>query len=251
MIAAALPEDEVHRLDALHSLELLDSPADADFDAVVQLAQALFQVPICLISLIDQDRQWFKACIGLDDSETSREVSFCAHAILQPANVFVVLDATQDQRFHDNPLVSGAPHIRFYAGAPILLPSGYPIGTVCIIDSVSRSDFGPEAMRQLKALADVALNAISLRALRGQLDLARAIVDRHQVLLQATRQPVALADAAGQVQDCNLAFEALNLEAEAWLPDAAHAEDGIYILPQGRFRILRDAEGFILIGLPS
>ncbi|MBT8496186.1 MAG: GAF domain-containing protein [Deltaproteobacteria bacterium] len=132
-----IPDDERARIQALHSLELLDTPPEERFDRITRIARAVFKVPIALVSLVDEDRQWFKARAGLDAAQTSREVSFCGHAILA-SGVFVVEDALEDERFADNPLVTGPPHVRFYAGAPIPAREGSSLGTLCIIDTKPR-----------------------------------------------------------------------------------------------------------------
>lgn len=133
MLTAPLPADEAPRLAALRALLILDTPPEQRFDRIVAFAAAEFEVPIALISLVDAERQWFKARVGLDACETARGVSFCGHAILSP-EVLVIEDAQRDPRFADNPLVVGPPHIRFYAGAPLQLPGGARIGTLCLID---------------------------------------------------------------------------------------------------------------------
>jgi len=137
MLPAPIPADESRRLSALRDLLILDTPPEARFDRIAQFACAEFDAPIVLVSLVDRDRQWFKARVGLDACETERAVSFCGHAILQPG-VLVVEDARRDARFADNPLVTGAPSIRFYAGAPLVLASGAAVGTLCLIDTVPR-----------------------------------------------------------------------------------------------------------------
>ncbi|HEY0064648.1 MAG TPA: GAF domain-containing protein [Telluria sp.] len=138
MLIPATPPNESERLAALYELLLLDTPPEQRFDTIVEFAASEFEVPICLISLIDHDRQWFKSRLGLEACSTPRDISFCAHAILQP-EIMVVPDALADERFFDNPLVTSEPHIRFYAGAPLTLPSGQPIGTLCIIDIKPRT----------------------------------------------------------------------------------------------------------------
>ncbi|SFF77620.1 GAF domain-containing protein [Duganella sp. CF458] len=138
MIPAPTPSNEAERLAALYALLLLDTPPEERFDKIVAFAAEEFEVPIALISLLDTDRQWFKAAIGLGATcETGRDISFCGHAIMR-AEILVVEDALLDQRFADNPLVTGAPHIRFYAGAPLILSNGYALGTLCIIDTRPR-----------------------------------------------------------------------------------------------------------------
>ncbi len=135
-----IPANEEERLRALAEYNLMDSPPEEDFDRLVGLAARLFNVPIVLISLLARDRQFFKARVGLDVCETSRDVSFCAHAILQDDILFIP-DATKDPRFASNPLVLGPPFIRFYAGKPLAAPKGEKVGTVCLIDSEPHAEF--------------------------------------------------------------------------------------------------------------
>ena len=137
MLKPPLPLNETQRLLSLHALQILDSPQEERYDRITRLAQRVFNVDICLISLVDEGRQWFKSKQGLDACETSREISFCGHAILDN-EVLIVSDAAADPRFLDNPLVIGAPHIRFYAGCPIKAPGGERIGTLCLIDPAPR-----------------------------------------------------------------------------------------------------------------
>jgi GAF domain-containing protein len=138
MQAPALPDNETERLAALYALLILDTPPEQRFDKIVDFAASEFDVPIALLSLIDRERQWFKASIGLDVCETGRDISFCGHAILA-RDIMVVPDALEDPRFADNPLVTGEPGIRFYAGAPLVLPSGAALGTLCLIDRRPRT----------------------------------------------------------------------------------------------------------------
>ena len=138
MTPAPIPDDDDERLQALHALLILDTPPEARFDRIVDFAATEFDMPIVLVSLVDRSRQWFKARVGLDVCETDRESSFCGHAIVEAA-LFVVEDALADARFVDNPLVVGDPKIRFYARAPLQLPKGRIVGTLCLIDQAPRT----------------------------------------------------------------------------------------------------------------
>lgn len=138
MILAPIPENEADRLAVLHRLLLLDTPPEERFDRIVAFAAEEFDVPFALISLVDSDRQWFKAKIGLGVCETPRGTSFCGHAILSH-EVMVVPNAILDERFFDNPMVIGEPHIRFYAGAPLELEHGKRVGTLCLIDTLPKT----------------------------------------------------------------------------------------------------------------
>lgn len=132
MLTPPIPANEDERLSGLQSLNILDTAFEERFDRITRLAKHLFGVPIVLISLIDENRQWFKSCEGLQVRETPRDISFCAHAI-NDVDVMMISDATQDKRFHDNPLVTGEPNIRFYAGCPIRV-NNHVVGTFCLID---------------------------------------------------------------------------------------------------------------------
>lgn len=137
MKIANLPPDEKERLETVRALKILDSGAEERYDRITRLAQRLFDVPIAAFTIIDENRQWFKSKQGLDGTETSRDVAFCAHTILQN-NSMVVPDTLQDDRFQDNPLVTAAPNIRFYAGHPVHAPNMNKIGSLCIIDKKPR-----------------------------------------------------------------------------------------------------------------
>lgn len=162
----AYPINEKSRLKNLHSLSILDTPAEERFDRLTRLAKTIFNVPIALVSLIDANRQWFKSCFGLDVRETPRDISFCGHAILGN-DCFVIPDATLDERFADNPLVTGEPNIRFYAGCPLQYLDGSQLGTLCIIDTKPRNLNEEEliALNDLAELAEHELVAIQLATL--------------------------------------------------------------------------------------
>jgi|TARA_B110000967_G_scaffold30697_1_gene28960 diguanylate cyclase (GGDEF)-like protein len=160
------PHDEVARLETLRSLDVLDTPQEERFDRLTRMAKRLFNVPIALVSLVDENRQWFKSCVGLPVSETPRDISFCGHAILGEG-VFIIPDATADDRFHDNPLVIDDPNIRFYAGCPLRALNGGQMGTLCIIDDKPR-DFDEHdlsALKDLAAMAEQELAALQLAVL--------------------------------------------------------------------------------------
>ena len=164
--AGAVPappyHDEAGRLAVLRGYGMLDSPPEADFDDIVFLASHICGAPMALVSLVDEDRQWFKAKVGTEIDETSRDVAFCAHAILEPGDILVVPDALDDPRFATNPLVRDEPRIRFYAGAPLVSPEGMPLGTLCVFDHVPRA-LSAAQTRALGALAREVVVHLELR----------------------------------------------------------------------------------------
>ena len=164
-----IPLNEAERLQVLRQLCLLDTPADPAFDGLTALAAQTFDAPIALVSLIDERRQWFKSRVGLGPQETPREQAFCAYAIHRPEPL-VVLDARLDERFVDNPLVTGAPHIRFYAGAPLITREGMSLGTLCIIDTEPRAEFGDRERSMLQHIAALVLTRIETLNTIGYVD---------------------------------------------------------------------------------
>lgn len=161
MTPAPLPADEDERLSALRALLLLDTPPEERFDRLARFVAEQLDVPIALLTLVDGQRQWFKARVGIDATETPRDISFCGHAIMKN-DLFIVEDASRDPRFSDNPLVTGDPHIRFYAGAPLSAPGGHRIGTLCVIDTVPRT-LGPVELSILDALRRLANETVAGR----------------------------------------------------------------------------------------
>lgn len=157
------PGNESARLASLHGLGILDTSPDERFDRITRIAKRLFGVPIALVSLVDENRQWFKSRQGSDATETPREISFCGHAILS-SDPLVVSDVLEDHRFRDNPLVVGAPKIRFYAGCPVALPDGARVGTLCLIDQLPRvlGEDDEAMLRDLAAIVERELAALQL-----------------------------------------------------------------------------------------
>ncbi|MYM26073.1 diguanylate cyclase [Duganella sp. FT135W] len=155
----SIPENEALRLATLKSLNVLDTPPEERFDRVTRMAKRMFGVPTALVSMVDEDRQWFKSAQGLDATETPRNISFCGHAILGD-DVFLVKNALKDERFADNPLVAGDPNIRFYAGYPLRAGDGQKLGTLCIIDSEPR-EFDQDDAIALRDLASMVENELA------------------------------------------------------------------------------------------
>jgi len=153
------PKNEVQRIKILWQYDVLDTQPEQVFEDFTNLAALICEAPISLISLVDEERQWFKAKVGVSVTETSRDISMCAHAILQK-DLFIVPDATKDARFKNNPLVVSDPKIRFYAGAPLISPEGLALGTLCVIDKVPRelSETQKQALRLLAKIVMAQLN---------------------------------------------------------------------------------------------
>jgi GAF domain-containing protein len=153
---------ETLRLRALEDLKVLDTPSEKQFDDLVELTRLALGTKIAVVSLVHSDRQWFKAKCGLEVDETARDISFCNHAIKQ-SDVFVVANASLDPDFKDNPLVTGAPYVRFYAGAPLITPDGHAIGTLCAIDDEPRFSISEAEIRGMRTLADVVMERLLTR----------------------------------------------------------------------------------------
>src|SRR5437763_16038583 len=173
----AKPVNEEGRIAALEKYAILDTDPEQSFDDLTLLASFVCKTPIALISLIDEDRQWFKSRVGMTASETSRDIAFCSTAILQ-SDVFVVPDALQDERFRNNPLVVSDPHVRFYAGAPLINEDGYALGTHCVVD---------RALRELASEQKKALKALS-RLVLGQLEFRRNLLMLKENINERTRE---------------------------------------------------------------
>ena len=204
MKIAPLPQDEHERLAELKKYGILDTEPEAAFDDMVKLANYICQTPIAAISLVDEHRQWFKAIEGLDAKETSRDVAFCAHAILQNETM-IVPDAQLDERFHDNPLVAGGPNIRFYAGVPLETPDGRHLGTLCVIDRVPRV----LTQEQLKALSTLTNNIMAHLNLRLSHKNIRQYVDELQLaasIFESASEAMIVTDPNNNIITVNPAF---------------------------------------------
>jgi GAF domain-containing protein len=170
---------------------VLDTVPEELFDELTELAARICEAPIALISLVDEKRQWFKSRVGLNVTETSRDISFCAHAINQP-DLFIVPDAALDPRFADNPLVTTDPKIRFYAGAPLVTTDGYALGTLCIIDKVPR-ELRPDQKQALRILARHVVSQLELRRRSSELHVAHETTKELKSEIEKLRQELAKA----------------------------------------------------------
>lgn len=208
MKPALLPIDEIGRLAALERYIALDAPPSTAFDHLTRLTSAIFDVPIALVSMVDVQSQWFKARFGLDVESTSRDISFCAHAILDD-EVFVVLDASLDERFADNPLVTGSPHIRFYAGAPLRTPDGFRIGTLCVIDSQPRAEFTASEQEMLQQLAAIVVDEFELQLTTAELRVRDEELRRYYEVMGASTDFIGIVDPEGALIGLNPAARAM------------------------------------------
>lgn len=214
MQPAPLPANEAQRLATLYSLNILDTPREERFDRITRLTSRLFDVPIVLVSLIDANRQWFKSCQGLEADETSREISFCAHAILDKS-IFIIPDAREDARFADNPAVTGAPNVRFYAGYPLAAADGNLLGTLCIVDCRPRS-FGiaeQQSLRDLGAWVEQELNTGTLSEAYLELQRTRTALQeseaRHRALVESAPEAIITLDEQQRITAWNNAAEGM------------------------------------------
>lgn len=185
---APRPKNEAQRLKVLWQYEVLDTVPEAVFDDLTGLAAHICEAPIALISLVDEKRQWFKSRVGISARQTSRDISFCAHAILKNG-MFIVSDATKDPRFKDNPMVTGRQKIRFYAGVPLRTPDGYALGTLCVLDKKPRK-LRPEQKQALLVLARHVAGQLELRRHAGELTRAREQCERQRVELARAQEKI-------------------------------------------------------------
>jgi len=216
--------DEKARVQALHKYKILDTDPEKAFDDLTILAAHICQTPVALISLIDSDRQWFKSRVGIDVTETPREVSFCAVAIQQP-NLFIVPDATKDPRFSANPFVVSDPKVRFYAGAPFTSSDGLPLGTLCVVDVVPRQ-LTPSQERALLALSRQVQAQFELR--KNLMDLRTALEERDRAEAERDRTIVELQHALDHVQRLSGLLPACSAcKLDVTIPANANAISGV------------------------
>ncbi len=192
---APIPKNEKTRLEVLWQYDVLDTVPEAVFDDLTHLAALICEAPIAMITLLDEKRQWFKSKTGISANETSRDLSFCAHAIMQD-KLFVVPDAANDARFARNALVTDEPKIRFYAGAPLITPDGHALGSLCVMDKVPRM-LRPDQRRALEILSSHVMTQLELR--RRSLELARAKAERESILCDLRQARADLAKARRQL----------------------------------------------------
>lgn len=207
MKLAPIPADDANRLAALRALRVLDTDPDPALDEITRAASDYFGTPIALVSLVDSDRQWFKSRVGLEATETSRDVSFCGHAIMGD-DTFVVGDSGLDVRFADNPLALGAPHVRFYAGQPLNGPGNFKMGTLCIIDDVPH-ELSDGDLRMLRVLGRAAESALSASWEREQRATSQDINDALQEFMDITTSGVITIDEIGTIEEFNSGAEAM------------------------------------------
>jgi len=218
MLSALIPSYDRQRIEALRAYGVLDTAPETDFDDIVRLVASICVVPIAAVTLVDEQRQWFMARVGLAVCQTGRDVAFCAHTVLDPGQLFVVPDAALDPRFADNPLVTGEPYIRFYAGAPLVDKNGFVLGSLCVIDTVPRT----LDSRQLDALATLGrlvVRQLESRKLVVELAEQKAALDRHSI--------VAIADVNGAFTYVNDRFCALLQHSRETLLGPTEVSPGI------------------------
>jgi GAF domain-containing protein len=229
-----LPENETERLAKLRGYEILDSLPEAAYDRITRLAARMFNVPTVLISLIEDERQWFKAKIGIDVQEVPRKISFCAHTICQN-DIFVIENAEQDRTFSCSPFVTGEAHLRFYAGAPLRTPDGMNVGTLAIIDKEPRA-FGEDDKQVLADLAAMVIDTLEMRLLIDKAERAeRRLVDA----MESLPSGFVLYDQDDRLVLCNQRYREL------------YAKSASAIVPGAPFEeIIRKGSNWVSIPMP-
>lgn len=252
MLSYPIPETESARLDALYQYQILDTQDEELFDNITLLASHICQAPISLISLVDKDRQWFKSKHGLSATETARDISICTHAIMEP-ELFIVPDASLDSRFRDTPLIAGDPHIRFYAGAPLVTPQGHAIGSLCVIDR-KPGNLNADQKKALYALSQQVVALLEMR--RTTQELSRHIADKQKVTqeLRTSQQHLELylRKRTTELAKTKLSVEKFNEERDQSVREAAfwkkQYEASAILTNQINFYWIPTQDHFALIG---
>ena len=243
------PDNEAERLRALHRYDILDTASERSYDDLVSIAAAICGMPMGSVSLIDADRQWFKARIGIGDPQTPRDVAFCAHAILSPQDVTVVNDAREDERFRDNPFVQNDPNIRFYAGAPIVTLDGLAMGTLCVMDSKPR-ELEVYQFDALNALSRQVSSMLEMRSLSRALKLQLEDRDwyEHQMHAFQDQLEAHAADLSEQVRQDALT-KLPNRRAFSAALEQAIDSDGrccVAVVDIDHFKVINDTHGHLV-----
>jgi len=233
-----LPLDEAARLDALSRLQILDTAPEQAFDDLTLLATHICQVPMAMVSLVDRDRQWFKSKQGVLVSETTRDIAFCAHAVLHATEVFEVRDARADVRFADNPLVVGSPHVRFYAGAPLVSAGGHALGTLCVLDSVPRS-LSADQIAALQALSRRVVGQLELRSQALELQASEERSSRLLLLADKSRRAL-----LGVLEDEQRAARGLRESEERFRELSDNIQEVFWITDQDTKNLLYISPGY-------
>lgn len=249
MISPDKPANEVLRMEALHRYQILDSDPERSFEDLTTIARAACGTSMAAVTLIDSQRQWFKSIQGTTAAELPRDESMCGHAILRPQEVMVIEDATRDARFHDNPIVTGEPHVRFYAGAPLLTQDGLPMGTLCVFDPQPRQLDAQQAdaltalSRQVMLVMELRRFALDVRQqLLERADYEKLLADYHEVLLAQNADLAAQSrtDALTGLPNRRAMAEALDVAARHRTP--AHPV-GLALLDLDHFKRINDVYG--------
>lgn len=237
---APLPHNEAARIQLLHSLGIMDTPRERNFDDVAQLAKTVCSAPIAVVTMIDVERQWFKSCLGLGGEETPRDIAFCAHAILQPDSLLVIEDAELDPRFADNPLVTGEPHIRFYAGAPLEVEPGLAMGTLCVVDYVPRQ-LTPQQKESLRLLGN---QVVQLLQLHRRTEELRTQAEQFQMLSNSAPILIGHMDNELRYVFCNHKYQKwFGYDPRSMIGKTPEQVLGHEFLPQFRQNLLRCLDG--------